>query len=140
MRIIKIKMSEEGRDDIITTRVEIVDHDYAEAYYMSIRDGFIKFPAFTILELTIEDEPTLDQILVHAEEAIADAMMDKLADLEDDILHNRTPARFDDVVVDEERGVSHGIVYPENGAPEHDAARSLVQKASSILREKRIGS
>lgn len=140
MRIIKIKMSEEGRVDIITTRVEIADHDYAEAYYMSIRDGFIKFPAFTIVELSIEDEPTLDEILVHAEEAIADAMMDKLSALEDDILHNRTPARFDEVIEDEERLVSHGIVYPENGAPEHDAARSLVQKASAILREPRVGS
>ena len=134
MKIITIKMSEEGKNEIITSRVSISDDAYAEAYFQSVRDGFIKFPAFAILDVTMNDEPTLDQKLVAIGEDLQDAMMDKLSDLEDDILHNRTPARFDDVITDEKTGESHGIVYPENGAPELDTARGLVGDAVLALR------
>ena len=134
MKIITIKLSEEGRDEIITSRVSIDDANYALAYYASVKEGFVKFPAFAILDVTITDAPTLDQRLVALGEDLQDAMMDKLSELEDDILHKRTPARFDDIITDDETGESHGIVYPENGAPELDEARHHVGDAVLALR------
>lgn len=134
MKIITIKMSEEGRDEIITSRVSISDEGYALAYFNSVEAGFITFSAFTVLDVSMEDAPTLDQILVHAEQCVADEMMDKMADLEDDIVNNRTPQRFDDFITDDETGEEVGIVYPENAAPEHDEARALIAQAVQLLR------
>lgn len=136
MKIITIKMSEEGRDEIITSRVEINDAGYALAYYNSVDAGFITFSAFTVLDVTITDAPTLDQKLVALEEELADEMMDEMEKAEDDIIHNRTVARFDDYVTDDETGEKRGIVYPENAAPELDAARSLVGQAAAELRSR----
>jgi hypothetical protein len=133
MKIITIKMSEEGRDEIITSRVEIVDAGYALAYYNSVDAGFITFSAFTVLDVTITDAPTLDQKIVALEEELTDAMVDKMEEAEEAIKSGESDARFDDYVEDDD-GHKRGIVYPENAAPELDHARQLVGEAVTALR------
>lgn len=133
MKIITIKMSEEGRDEIIVARVEIENADYALAYCQSVKGGFIKFPAFTILDVSITDAPTLDQKIVALEEDLTDAMMDKMEEAEEAIKNGSSDARFDDYTEDDD-GHKRGIVYPENAAPELDHARQLVGEAVTALR------
>lgn len=137
MKIITIKMSEDGRDDIVVARVEIASTTYAHSYYMSVKDGFVKFPAFTILDVTIEDEPTLDQKIVALEEDLTDAMIDKMDEAEKAIESGENEGDFDDYVDDPEApNGERGIVYPENAAPELDHARQLVGEAVLALRGK----
>ena len=136
MKIITIKMSEDGRDDIVVARVEIASTTYAHSYYMSVRDGFVKFPAFTILDVSIEDAPTLDQTIVALEEELTDAMIDKMDEAEKAIESGENEGDFDDYVEDDETGEKRGIVYPENAAPELDHARQLVGEAVLALRGK----
>jgi hypothetical protein len=134
MKIITIKMSEEGRDEIITARVEIADEGYALAYFNSVEAGFITFSAFTVLGVTMEDEPTLDQKIVALEEDLTDAMIDKMDEAEEAIKSGENEGDFDDYVEDDETGEKRGIVYPENAAPELDHARQLVGEAVLALR------
>lgn len=133
MKIITIKMSEEGRDEIIVSRVEIADAGYALAYFNSVEAGFITFSAFTVLDVTITDAPTLDQKIVLLEEELTDAMMDKMEEAEEAIKNGTSDARFDDYVEDDD-GHKRGIVYPENASPELDHARQLVGEAVVALR------
>ena len=135
MKIITIKMSEEGRDEVITSRVEINDAGYALAYYNSVEAGFITFSAFTVLDVTITDAPTLDQKIVALEEELTDAMVDKMEEAEEAIKDGSSDARFDDYVTDDD-GHKRGIVYPEHAAPELDHARQLVGEAVLALRGK----
>lgn len=135
MKIITIKMSEEGRDEIISARVEIKDEGYALAYFNSVEAGFITFSAFTVLGVTIEDEPTLDQRIVALEEDLTDAMIDKMDEAEKAIESGENEGDFDDYVDDPEaENGERGIVYPENAAPELDHARQLVGEAVLALR------
>jgi hypothetical protein len=136
MKIITVKMSEEGRDEIIVARVEIKGEAYALAYFKSVEAGFIKFSGFTVLGVTIDDAPTLDQRLVALEEDLADAMCDEIAAAEVAITLGESDADFDDYVTDDETGEEVGIVYPENAAPELDHARHLVYEAVNALRGK----
>lgn len=135
MKIITIKMSEEGRDEIITARVDCQTEGYARAFFNSVEAGFISFDWATVLECKMEETPTLDQKLVALEEDLTDAMIDKMDEAEKAIESGENEGDFDDYVDDPEaENGERGIVYPENAAPELDHARQLVGEAVLALR------
>ncbi len=123
---VKVTKSEEGRDAIFT---EVTDFGqqigYANAYAASLNGGFMTLDGWTILSAEVEERPTLLEQLHNIEQSLASNMIDQLDHAERE--HFADGGRPDDHA-EQDDGVMLPVLYPENGAPEWDHARTLCQE------------
>lgn len=68
------------------------------------------------------------------ETALAELVGDLQTEAEAEVAAEPHP-RFDNDVDLQAGTADQGIIYPENAAPEHDAARTSIQEAVEVLRE-----
>lgn len=110
---------------ILVEKIELPDQAHAEAYKLSVDNGFIKFPAFTILECSIEESPSIKDRLVAIEQELAEDIIDEMEKCEN---AGHFTAGF-------ENSDGDPMIVPEDAAPELDLARSLIQEAIDSLED-----